>query len=176
MSVGNILSFEGTRPTLGRNVFVAANATLVGSVALGDESSVWFGAVLRGDVGSITIGARSNIQDLTMIHMTGDISVATIGDDVTVGHSVILHGCRVCDRCLVGMGSILLDNVVVGEDCVIGAGSLLPQRMVVPPRSLVLGRPARVVRAVSDEEMKLGIEGARHYVANAQKYLAAERS
>jgi carbonic anhydrase/acetyltransferase-like protein (isoleucine patch superfamily) len=155
-------------------VFVAANATVVGKVVLGDESSVWFGAVLRGDVGAITIGARSNIQDLTMIHMTDDISDATIGEDVTVGHGVILHGCQVGDRCLVGMGSILLDNVRVGDDCVIGAGSLLPQRMIVPPRSLVLGRPARVVRQVTDDEMKLGIEGARHYLANARKYLAIE--
>jgi len=169
--VANLLAFEGVLPSLGRDVFVAPTATLIGKVVLGDESSIWFGAVLRGDVGSITIGARSNIQDLTMIHMTGGISDARIGNDVTVGHGAILHGCEVGDRCLVGMGSILLDNVRVGEDCVIGAGCLLPQRMVVPPRSLVIGRPARVLRQVTEDEMKLGIEGARHYLANARKYL-----
>jgi carbonic anhydrase/acetyltransferase-like protein (isoleucine patch superfamily) len=169
--VRNVLPFEGVLPSLGRDVFVAPNATLIGKVVLGDESSIWFGAVLRGDVGSISIGARTNIQDLTMIHVTDGISDTRIGEDVTVGHSTILHGCVVGDRCLVGMGSILLDNVRVGDDCVIGAGSLLTQRMVVPPRSLVMGRPARVLRQVTEDEMKLGIEGARHYVVNARKYL-----
>jgi len=168
--LATLLPFEGVWPTLGRDVFVAPSATLIGRVVVGDESSIWFGAVLRGDVGSITIGARTNIQDLTMIHMTGGLSNARIGDDVTVGHTVILHGCEIGHRCLVGMGSILLDNVMVGDECVIGAGSLLPQRMVVPPRSLVLGSPARVIRPVNDDELKMGIEGARHYVDNARKY------
>ena len=102
-------------PTLGQGVFIATNATLVGKVVLGDGCSVWFGAVLRGDVGSITVGARTNIQDLTMVHMTLDVSNTRIGDDVTIGHSAVLHGCEIGDRCLVGMGAILLDNVSVGE-------------------------------------------------------------
>ncbi len=157
-------------PTLGRDVFLATNATLVGKVALGDGCSVWFGAVLRGDVGSITVGARTNIQDLTMVHMTLDVSNTRVGEDVTIGHSVVLHGCEIGDRCLVGMGAILLDNVSVGEECVIGAGSLLPQRMVVPPRSLVLGRPARVVRTVTEEERRMGLEGARRYLEYVKQY------
>jgi carbonic anhydrase/acetyltransferase-like protein (isoleucine patch superfamily) len=166
----HLIAFDGVMPILGHDVFVAPTATVIGKVVIGDESSVWFGAVLRGDVGSITIGKRTNIQDLSMIHMTSDVSDARIGDDVTVGHGAILHGCEVGNRCLVGMGSILLDNVQIGDDCVIGAGSLLAPRTVVPPRSLVLGRPARVLRAVTEEEMRMGIEGARHYVENARKY------
>ncbi|HKQ71659.1 MAG TPA: gamma carbonic anhydrase family protein [Polyangiaceae bacterium] len=165
-----VLAFEGTSPSLGRDVFLAETATLVGQVTLGDESSVWFGTVLRGDVGTITVGRRTNLQDLVVVHMTSGVSHARIGDDVTVGHGAILHGCDVGDRCLVGMGSILLDDVVVGAECVIAAGSLLPPRMVVPRRSLVRGRPAKVVRAVTDEEARMGAEGALHYLANARKY------
>ena len=157
-------------PTLGRDVFLAPSATLVGKVVLGDESSVWFGAVLRGDVGSIAVGARSNIQDLTMVHMTLGISDTRIGDDVTIGHSAVLHGCDIGDRCLIGMGSVLLDNVKVGDECVIAAESLLPQRMVVPPRSLVMGRPARVIRPVNEQELSMGVEGARRYLEYAKKY------
>ncbi len=168
--VSNLLAFEGVTPKLGRDVFVAPSAVLIGRVSIGDESSVWFGSVLRGDVGSITIGTRTNIQDLTIIHMTGGVSDARIGDEVTVGHGVILHGCDVGHRCLVGMGSLLLDNVQVGDESVIGAGSLLTPRMVVPPRSLVLGRPAKVIRPATDEEIRLGVEGARRYVENARKY------
>ena len=132
---------------MGEGVFIAPGATLIGRVEIGDcVASVWFGSVLRGDVGEITIGARTNIQDLTMVHMTRGISDAHVGDDVTVGHRVILHGCVIGHRTLVGMGSILLDNVEVGEECVIGAGSLLTARTIIPPRSLVLGSPAKVVR------------------------------
>jgi carbonic anhydrase/acetyltransferase-like protein (isoleucine patch superfamily) len=169
--MATILPFKGIKPTLGRDVFLADNATLIGKVVIGEESSVWFGAVLRGDVGSITVGARTNIQDLTMVHMTLGISDTRIGDDVTVGHSVVLHGCEIGHRCLVGMGSILLDNVSVGDECVIGAGSLLPQRMVVPPRSLVLGRPARIVRPVNDDELRMGVDGARRYLEYVRQYL-----
>jgi carbonic anhydrase/acetyltransferase-like protein (isoleucine patch superfamily) len=169
--MATILPFKGIKPTLGRDVFLADNVTLIGKVVIGEESSVWFGAVLRGDVGSITVGARTNIQDLTMVHMTLGISDTRIGDDVTVGHSVVLHGCEIGHRCLVGMGSILLDNVSVGDECVIGAGSLLPQRMVVPPRSLVLGRPARIVRPVNDDELRMGADGARRYLEYVRQYL-----
>jgi carbonic anhydrase/acetyltransferase-like protein (isoleucine patch superfamily) len=168
--MATILPFEGVSPSLGRDVFLAPNATLVGKVVIGDESNVWFGAVLRGDVGSITIGRRTNIQDLTMVHMTGGVSDTRIGDDVTVGHSAVLHGCDIGHRCLIGMGSILLDNVVVGDECVIGAGALLPQRMVVPPRSLVLGSPARVVRPVNDAELRMGLEASRRYLELVAKY------
>jgi gamma-carbonic anhydrase len=168
--VATVLSFEGNSPSLGRDVFLAPNATVIGKVVIGDESNVWFSAVLRGDVGSITIGRRTNIQDLAMVHMTGDVSDTRIGDDVTVGHGAIVHGCDIGHRCLVGMGSILLDNVVVGDECVIGAGALLPQRMVVPTGSLVFGSPARIVRPATDAERRLGLQGAQTYLELARKY------
>jgi carbonic anhydrase/acetyltransferase-like protein (isoleucine patch superfamily) len=169
---GQLLAYDGVTPTSGRDVFVAPGAYVIGQVTLGDHCSVWFGTVLRGDVGSIVVGARSNIQDLSVVHMTGGVSDVRIGDDVTVGHGVTLHGCHVGDRCLVGMGSILLDGVRVGHDSVIGAGSLITPRMVIPAGSLVLGRPARVLRPATDAEKRLGIDGAAHYVESARKYRA----
>ncbi len=168
--MATVLPYRGVTPVFGRDVFLASNATVVGKVVLGDESNVWFGAVLRGDVGSITVGRRTNIQDLTMVHMTGGISDTRIGDDVTIGHSAVLHGCEIGHRCLVGMGAILLDNVVVGDECVIGAGALLKQRMVVPPRSLVLGSPARIVRPVNETELRMGVEAAQRYLELARDY------
>jgi gamma-carbonic anhydrase len=170
--MANLLPYGGNVPILGRDVFIAPGAYVIGSVTIGDESSVWFGAVLRGDVGAIVIGARTNIQDLSLVHMTGGVSNARLGDDVTVGHGVTLHGCDIGDRCLLGMGSILLDGVRVGEDSVIAAGSLITPRMVIPPGSLVLGRPAKVVRPATAAERRLGIDGAAHYVENAKKYRA----
>ncbi|HMI86135.1 MAG TPA: gamma carbonic anhydrase family protein [Polyangiaceae bacterium] len=170
--MGQLLSYDGATPALGRDVFIAPGAYVIGKVTLGDESSVWFGAVLRGDVGAIVIGARTNIQDLSVIHMTGGVSDVRIGDDVTVGHRVTLHGCDIGHRCLVGMGSILLDGVRVGDDSVIAAGSLITSRMVIPAGSLVLGRPAKVLRPATAQEKRLGIEGAAHYVENARTYRA----
>ncbi|HEY3593665.1 MAG TPA: gamma carbonic anhydrase family protein [Polyangiaceae bacterium] len=168
--MATVIAFEGHTPKLGGDVFVASNATLVGDVELGEQSSVWFGAVLRGDVGSIRVGARTNIQDLSMLHMTGGVSSTVLGEDVTVGHAVTLHGCQIGNRCLVGIGSILLDNVVVGDDCFIAAGSLLTPRLVVPPRSFLMGRPARVVRPTTDAEVQGIRESAARYVELASKY------
>lgn len=167
-----LLSYDGVAPSLGRDVFVAPGAHVIGRVTIGDESSVWFSAVLRGDVGTIVIGARTNVQDLCLIHMTGGVSNVRIGDDVTIGHGVTLHGCEIGHRCLIGMGSILLDGVRVGDDSVIAAGSLITPRMVIPPGSLVLGRPAKVLRPATPKEKRLGVEGAAHYVENARTYRA----
>lgn len=165
-----VLPYGDHAPRLGRGVFLAPNATLVGDVELGDEASVWFGAVLRGDIGPIRIGPRTNVQDLACLHLTDGVSKTTIGADVTIGHGAILHGCTVEDGCLIGMGSIILDNAVIGAGSVIAAGALVPPRMVIPPRSMVKGSPAKVVREVTDEEAMLGIAGAAHYVVNAQRY------
>jgi gamma-carbonic anhydrase len=165
-----ILPYGDKAPRLGRDAFVAPNATLVGDVELGDEASVWFGAVLRGDIGPIRVGARTNVQDLACLHLTDGVSTTTIGADVTIGHGAILHGCTVEDGCLIGMGSVILDNAVIGAGSVIAAGALVPPRMVIPPRSMVKGSPAKVIRAVTDEEAMLGILGAAHYVENARKY------
>lgn len=165
-----LIDFEEATPKLGRDVFVAATAILIGQIEIGDESSVWFGAVLRADVGAIRVGARSNIQDLCVLHMTGGVSRTDLGDEVTVGHNATLHGCRIGHRCLVGMGSVVLDNVDVGDESTIAAGSLLPPRMVIPPRSFVLGRPAKVLRPATHDEIQKNLESALRYVATAQKY------
>lgn len=165
-----ILPFGSKHPRIGDRVFLAPNATVIGDVELGEEASVWFGTVLRGDIGSIRIGAQTNLQDLTCVHLTEGLSRTIVGCDVTVGHGVILHGCTVGDRCLIGMGSILLDNAEVGEESLIAAGSVVPPRMVIPKRSLVRGSPAKVIREVTDEEARMGLVGARNYVANAQRY------
>ncbi len=169
----NLFEIDGMKPQLGARVFVAPTATLIGDVVLGDDVSIWFGAVLRGDMGAIRVGARSNIQDLSMVHMTSDLSITEIGDDVTVGHSVVLHGCRVENRCLIGMGSILLDNAVVGEGSLVAAGSVVPPRMVVPPRSLVRGAPAKVIREVNEQEARMGVDGAQAYCDLRLRYLTA---
>ncbi len=165
-----LLAFDGKTPALGRDAFVAPNATLVGDIELGDEASVWFGCVLRADVGRIRIGARTNVQDLACAHMTGGLSHLTVGCDVTIGHGAILHGATIEDECLIGMGAIVLDNAVIGRGAVIGAGALVPPRAVIPPGSLALGNPARVVRPVTESERALGREGAAHYVDNARRY------
>jgi carbonic anhydrase/acetyltransferase-like protein (isoleucine patch superfamily) len=165
-----LLPVNGVWPTLGRDVFIAPNATVIGDVVLGDDVSVWFGAVLRGDIGPIRIGPRTNVQDLACIHLTHGVSTTNIGADVTIGHGAILHGCTVGDGCLIGMGSVLLDNAQIGAGSVIAAGSIVPPRMQVPPRSLVRGNPGRVVRAVTDEEAAMGPSGAEHYVDNARAF------
>jgi carbonic anhydrase/acetyltransferase-like protein (isoleucine patch superfamily) len=168
-----VIPLGAVLPRIGRDVFVAPNATLIGDVELGDESSVWFGAVLRGDVGSIRVGARTNIQDLACVHVTEGLSNTTIGEDVTVGHGAILHGCTIGDGCLIGMGSILLDQSTVGAGSVVAAGSLVPPRMTIPPRSLVRGSPAKVIREVTAEEARLGPDGAASYLENARRFRAA---
>jgi carbonic anhydrase/acetyltransferase-like protein (isoleucine patch superfamily) len=167
-----VLPFGIHRPRLGKGVFVAPNATLIGDVFLDDGASIWFGAVLRGDVGAIRIGKRSNIQDLACVHVTDGLSNTVVGDDVTVGHSAILHGCVVGDRCLICMGSILLDNCEVGAGSVIAAGTVVTARTKIPPRSLVRGTPAKVIREVTEEEGLLGVAGAEHYLIGARRFLA----
>jgi carbonic anhydrase/acetyltransferase-like protein (isoleucine patch superfamily) len=139
-------------------------------VVLGEASSVWFGCIVRGDVFPIRVGARTNIQDACILHVTGGRSKTTVGDDVTLGHRVLLHGCTVGSRVLVGMGTIVLDDAVIGDDCVIAAGSLVTPRTVIPPRSFVLGRPARVQRAVRDDELAGIVESSRLYVEYGRSY------
>jgi carbonic anhydrase/acetyltransferase-like protein (isoleucine patch superfamily) len=170
-----ILTFQGKTPEVAEGAFIAPNATLIGDVRIGAGSSVWFGCVLRGDVGFIRVGERSNVQDLACIHMTDGLSNTTIGDDVTIGHGAILHGCTVEDGALIGMGAILLDGVVVGKDSVVAAGALVPPRTVIPPGSMVKGSPAKVVRAATEEERAMGRQGAAHYVAGARAYLPLVR-
>jgi carbonic anhydrase/acetyltransferase-like protein (isoleucine patch superfamily) len=165
-----ILPFGGRRPRIGRDVFIAPNATIIGDVEIADEASIWFGAVLRGDIGPIRIGPRSNVQDLACLHLTEDLSATLVGADVTIGHGAILHGCVVEDRCLIGMGSVLLDNARIGAGSLVAAGSVVTPKTVVPPRSLVRGAPARVIREVTEAEGALGIQGADSYRVNARRF------
>jgi carbonic anhydrase/acetyltransferase-like protein (isoleucine patch superfamily) len=144
--------------------WVAPSADVIGRVTVGPSSSIWYGAVLRGDVMPIRIGARTSIQDNSVIHTTGGWHDAVIGDDCTVGHAVVLHGCVVRDRVLVGMGSIVLDEAEIGEDVILGAGSLVTARTKIPPGVLALGRPAKVIRALRDDERARIREAAEHYV------------
>jgi carbonic anhydrase/acetyltransferase-like protein (isoleucine patch superfamily) len=168
--VALILPFAGKAPRIAGDVFVAPNATIIGDVEIEEGASVWFGAVIRGDIGRIRIGPRTNVQDLACLHLTEGLSETVLGADVTVGHGAILHGCVVGDRCLIGMGSVILDNARIGEGSLIAAGSVVTPRTSIPPRSLVRGAPARVVREVSPTEATLGADGAAHYVLNAQRF------
>ena len=178
---GLILPYGDQSPRLGHGVLILPTAVVVGDVELGDEVSVWFGAILRGDVGSIRVGARTNLQDLVCVHVTGGHAGGpgwpthadtVVGSDVTVGHGAVLHGCTVGDRCLIGIGSIVLDGAVIGEGSVVAAGTLVPPGMQVPPRSLVRGAPARVVGEATEAQGRLGLDGAEHYVALAARYRA----
>lgn len=144
--------FEGHAPNIAPTAFVHPAATVIGQVTIGEETSIWPNVSLRGDVGTITIGAETSIQDNSVAHTTGGLSVTVIGSRCTVGHGVILHGCHVADDCLIGMGSILMDNVEIGAWSMVGAGSLIPPNKRYPSGVLIIGRPARVVRDLTEEE------------------------
>jgi carbonic anhydrase/acetyltransferase-like protein (isoleucine patch superfamily) len=165
-----IKKFRGKSPIIPDSCYISESVDLIGDVTLGENVSIWFGTVVRGDMHHITIGNRSNIQDNSVIHVTTDISPTRIGDEVTVGHNAIIHGATIEDRCLIGMGSIIMDDVVVGEGSIVGAGAVVPPNMIIPPRSLVVGLPAKIVRQTTDEELKMIIERAQHYINFSQEY------
>jgi carbonic anhydrase/acetyltransferase-like protein (isoleucine patch superfamily) len=158
----------GKKPDTARAAFVAANATVLGDVTLGPQSSVWYGCVLRGDINRIEIGEGTNVQDLTIVHLADELGVR-VGRFCTVGHRAIIHACDVGDECLIGMGATILDGARIGEQSIIGANALVTQKFVVPPGSLVLGSPARVVRALTDAERS----GLRRW---AEKYIEVARA
>jgi carbonic anhydrase/acetyltransferase-like protein (isoleucine patch superfamily) len=166
-----ILRYGGKTPRVASSAFLAEGTVVTGDVEIGEDSSVWFGSVIRGDVNHVRIGARTNIQDQSVVHVTGGTHPTVIGDDVTVGHRAVLHGCTVHDRCLVGIGAIVLDGAVVGPDAMVGAGALVPPGMVVPPGKLVLGAPAKVKRDLTAEEIAF----LRTSAANYARYAAAYR-
>jgi carbonic anhydrase/acetyltransferase-like protein (isoleucine patch superfamily) len=167
-------AFQGIMPKVEPSVFIEETAVVLGDVVIGAESSVWFLTIIRGDVNVIRIGARTNIQDLCVLHVTHDTHPLIIGDEVTVGHRVLLHGCTVNNRVLVGMGAILMDGVVIGEDCVIGAGTLITEGTVVPPGSVVLGSPGRVKRSITAEERAWLKQSAANYVRYAAEHLLSQ--
>lgn len=156
--------YRGLVPTVHPTAFVDASAQVIGHVEIGAESSVWMNAVIRGDVNDIRIGARTNIQDGTIVHVMHHTHPTRIGDDVTIGHGAIVHGCTVGDRVLVGMGAILLNGATIGEDSIVAAGTLVTEGAVVPPRSMVMGVPGRVRRALTDEEVVFVKASAANYV------------
>jgi gamma-carbonic anhydrase len=155
---------HGTMPRVDPTAYVDASAQVIGDVEIGAESSVWMNAVIRGDVHRIRIGARSNIQDGTVVHVMRDTHATTIGNDVTIGHGALIHGCTIDDRCLIGMGAILLNGAHIGRDSIVAAGTLVVERMDVPARSLVMGSPAKVVRPLTDAEIETIQAYADRYV------------
>ncbi|HMI32473.1 MAG TPA: gamma carbonic anhydrase family protein [Candidatus Limnocylindrales bacterium] len=167
-----IASFQGHSPRIHASAFVAPTAAVVGDVVLGEEASVWYGAVIRGDVGAIRIGGRSNIQDGCVLHVTAGGTPLTVGAEVTVGHRAILHGATIEDRCLIGMGSVLLDGCVIGEESLVGAGSVVLEGTRVPPRSFIAGVPAKVKGPIPAPVHARLKESAAGYVRLAREHAA----
>lgn len=176
MALDSIARYRDVHPQLAPGAWVHPRATVIGEVSLGADASVWPGAVIRGDVNSIAIGGASNIQDNSVLHVSHKTPAnpaggpLLIGARVTVGHSVILHACTIEDECLIGMGSIILDRAVVRKQVLLGAGSLVPEGKVLESGHLYLGRPAKLVRRLTDEEIAYFVYSAQHYVALAQSY------
>jgi carbonic anhydrase/acetyltransferase-like protein (isoleucine patch superfamily) len=164
-------SHRGRTPRIHPTAYIDSSAQVIGDVEIGEESSVWMAVVIRGDVNRIRIGRRSNVQDGTVVHVMKDTHATTIGDDVTIGHAAVIHGCTVEDRCLIGMGTILLNGARIGAGSIVAAGTLVVEGMDVPPQSLVMGSPGRVKRALTDAEIA-GIQAlADRYVAYRLDYM-----
>jgi carbonic anhydrase/acetyltransferase-like protein (isoleucine patch superfamily) len=166
-----IHSFNGKSPQIASTVFIAPSADVIGDVEIGDHSSVWFNTVIRGDVHFIRIGQRTSIQDVSILHVTRKTHPLIIGDEVTVGHHVTLHGCTISNRVLVGMGAIILDGAFIEEGAMVGAGALITEGMRVPTNSLALGVPAKIKRNMTPEEIAFLSQSAQNYVDLGQIYL-----
>jgi carbonic anhydrase/acetyltransferase-like protein (isoleucine patch superfamily) len=167
-----IRPFQGLWPKLGARVYVDPSAQVIGDVELGDHASVWMNAVVRGDVNSIRIGAHSNVQDNCVVHVHKGTHTTVLGEYVTVGHGVTLHGCRIESHCLIGMGAIILNGATIGSESIVAAGALVPEGMQVPPRSVVMGTPGRFRRQVTDEEREGIRRSAANYFDYKETYLA----
>jgi carbonic anhydrase/acetyltransferase-like protein (isoleucine patch superfamily) len=172
-----IHKFKNYLPVITEGTWVAPSADVIGNVTLGKDVSIWFGCVVRGDVHYITIGDRTNIQDLSMIHVThhkkadmSDGNPTIIGDDVTIGHRVMMHGCTIENACLIGMSATILDGAVIGKESIVGAGSLVTKNKIFPPRSLIVGSPAKVIRTLTDEEVEELYASASRYVEFKKDY------
>ena len=174
-----VMNYQNYSPTIGEGSWVAETSSVIGDVKMGKDCSIWFGTVIRGDVHSIIIGDRTNIQDLSMVHTTHHKSrerrmdngnPTIIGNDVTVGHRVMLHGCTIEDACLIGMSATILDGAVIGKESIVGAGALVTKGKKFPPRSLILGSPAKVVRELTDDEVSELYASAKRYVKFKNSY------
>ncbi|WP_417900215.1 gamma carbonic anhydrase family protein [Bacillus haimaensis] len=162
--------YGGKEPNVGSSVFVAPGAHIIGDVTIGEESTVWFNAVLRGDEGPISIGKKCSIQDNVTAHLYEGFPLV-IEDEVTVGHNAILHGCTVKKRCIIGMGSTILDGAEIGEESIIGANTLIPSGKKIPPRSLVVGSPGKVIREITDKDVELIQLSIDTYVQKGKEYM-----
>ncbi len=167
-----LIPFNGRQPQLDPTAYVQRSAQVIGDVTIGPRSSVWFNAVIRGDVRDVRIGTCTNVQDNATVHVTSGRWSTILADEITVAHGVILHGCRIGNRCLVGMGAIILDGVEIGDECLIAAGSLVAPGTVVPPGHLVMGSPAKIARPLRPEEYDNLQRSARHYAEYAETYRA----
>jgi carbonic anhydrase/acetyltransferase-like protein (isoleucine patch superfamily) len=165
-----IREFKDIKPELDASVFHVESAEIIGDVVIGEHSSIWFNTVIRGDVNAIRIGARTNIQDGTVVHVTHKKHPTWIGDDVTVGHNVTLHGCRIGNRCLIGMGAVVMDGVVIGDDAMIAAGALVVPGTEVPSGTLFAGSPARLKRQLSETEIVALKQSAANYLGYVEAY------
>jgi carbonic anhydrase/acetyltransferase-like protein (isoleucine patch superfamily) len=170
-----VRGYKGNEPRFGERVFVAENAAVIGDVEVGNDCSIWYGAAIRGDVNFIRIGSRTNVQDNCTIHVDAGRYSAVIGEEVTIGHGAIVHGCKIHRGALIGMGSRILNGAVVGEHALVGAGALVPEGMVVPARTLVVGVPARVKRPLTEEELASLERSWQNYVEYKEGYLNEER-
>tara|TARA_Y100001954_G_C15677378_1_gene535925 strand:- start:233 stop:736 length:504 start_codon:yes stop_codon:yes gene_type:complete len=166
-----IYDFNGKFPNIDKTCYISPSVDVIGDVSIGKDSSIWFGSVLRADMHYIKIGSRTNIQDNSTIHVTTDLYPTIIGDEVTIGHNVIVHGCQIEDRCLIGMGSTIMDGAVIGSGSLIGAGALISPGTKVPPNSLVVGLLGKIVRSTTTKEQNEIIERAQHYIDFSKKYM-----
>ncbi|HMQ69503.1 MAG TPA: gamma carbonic anhydrase family protein [Ignavibacteria bacterium] len=169
-----LLPFKDKFPQLGKGVFIADTAVLIGDLVISDESSVWFNAVIRGDVNHIRIGSRTNIQDGSVLHVTNGKYPLNIGNEVTVGHNATVHGCTVKDNVLIGMGAVVLDNSVINTNSIVGAGSVIKENFEVPEGVLVAGVPAKIIRDITEEEIIKITQSATGYVGYSREYMIIE--
>lgn len=174
MRNAKLFLYKDKSPVIAERAYIAEGVRVIGDVVIGHGSSIWFNSVVRGDVNYIRIGSYTNIQDGSVVHVQTDTNPTIVGDYITVGHNVILHGCTVGNNCLIGMGAIILNGAEIGENCIIGAGTLVTEGKKIPPNSLVLGSPGRIVRPVSAEEIEKVRQSAIHYYEISLNYYTQE--
>jgi len=165
-----IHTYKNISPTLGKSCYISESAEIIGDVEIGDFANIWFNSVIRGDMDKIFVGENTNIQDLSMLHVDHNVPLI-IGKNVTVGHRVVLHGCKIGDSCLIGMGAVVLDHSIIGKGSVVAAGSIVPPNKEYPENVLILGSPAKVVRVLTEEEMFGYHNQYKHYLSLSREYL-----
>ena len=171
-----IHKFENKSPLISESCFISDSADIIGDVEIGEDSSVWFGSVIRGDMNQIKIGSNTNIQDNCVVHVTTNIAPTIIGNGVTIGHKAIIHGCTINDNCLIGMGCIIMDLAIIGKGSIIAAGALVPPGMKVPSRKLMVGIPAKPIRDITPQEYTDIKKSALHYILFSKKYKKLQNS